>query len=55
MKNPNSAASLIKYLMMDKANVIKAKGFTPIKPAFHGSKELFKPFAEFADFSDETI
>ncbi len=54
-ENPESASRLIKYLLTDKAGVIKAKGFTPIKPTFHGKKELFKPFADFAEFSDEKI
>lgn len=54
-ENPISAYSFIIYLLTDKAGVIKTKGFTPIKPTFHGRNELFKPFADLADFSDETI
>ena len=54
-EHPETAAKLIRYLLTEKNGVLKSRGFTPIKPSFHGKKDLFRPFADFADYSGEKI
>lgn len=52
-EHPDNAVKFIRYLLAEKSAVLKSKGFDPIRPAFHGKKDLFPPFANFADYSGE--
>ena len=51
-ENADSARAFVRYMLADRTAVLKAKGFTPVKPSFHGKKDLFAPFADFAVFAD---
>jgi len=52
-EHPETAAKFIRYLLTEKNGVLKSRGFTPMKPSFHGKKDFLQPFADFADFSGE--
>lgn len=53
--HPETAVKLIRYILAEKNGVLKSRGFTPMKPSFHGRKDLFQPFADFADYSGGKI
>jgi molybdate/tungstate transport system substrate-binding protein len=50
-EHPETAAKFIRHLLTENDGVLKSRGFTPMKPSFHGKKDFFAPFADFADYS----